>query len=52
MKSQNLEERRISVKSSGRAVPDKVKQELLMVCIYNIINNSPQNANQRKEQSI
>lgn len=51
MKSQNLNERCISVKLSGKAVPDKVKQELLMVCIYNIIKSIPNNAGQGKEKS-
>lgn len=51
MKSQNLNERCVSVKSSGKAVPDKVKQELLMMCIFNIINNVPNNSGQGKEKS-
>lgn len=51
MKSQNLNKRCVSVKSSGKAVPDKVKQELLMVSIYNIINSVPQNARHGKEKS-
>lgn len=51
MRSQNLNERCISVRSSGKAVPIKVKQELLMMSVYNIINKNHQNAGQRKENS-
>ncbi len=49
MKPKQKDERCVSVRSSGKAVPNDVKQELLMVCIYNIINSVSENS--KKERS-